>query len=157
MISPLGSHINNALLHNGTRGERALSRSYMSCSLRPTPAYASCKAKGTAGPGRSILNQVSNRLFGTLEEAEQPQFDDNGVPACKVISAKLQLFIVCRLGKSFASLHCQYLSLHVDYYSDRLWQFCPLIFIFSFETCNLSDNIPHIHFNLVTACLRDAL
>jgi hypothetical protein len=86
----------------------------MSCALRPTP-YASYKAKGTLGPGRSILNQVSNKLVGTLEEAEQPQFDDNGVPACKVISAKLQLFIVCRLGKSFASLHCQYLSSHADY------------------------------------------
>lgn len=160
MISPLGSHMNNALLHNGTRGERALSRSYMSCALmpsRPAPAYAFCKAKGSLGPGRSILNQVSNKLFGILEEAEQSQFDDIGVPACKVISAKLQLFIVCRLGKSFASLHCLYLSSHDDYYADRLWQLRSLILSFAFKTCILSETIPRLLFNLVTACLRDAL
>lgn len=98
----------------------------MSCTYIPsrsTPAYGSCKAKGTAGPGRSILNQVSSKLFGTLEEAEQPHYDDNDVPACKVISAKLQLFIVCRLGKSSTRHHCQYLSSHVDYFADRLWLF----------------------------------
>jgi hypothetical protein len=131
--------------------------SYAFMPSRPTTAYASCKAKGTAGPGRSILNQVSNKLFGTLEEAEQPQFDDSGLPACKVISAKLQLFIVCRLGKSFASLHYQYLSSHVDYCADRMWQFCPLIFILTYETCNLFEGIPHSHFKLVTACLRNAI
>ena len=64
-----------------------------------TPVCVAYKGKATQGPARSILNQVSTKIFGTLDEAEQPQDDDSNFPACKDISAKLQLFIVCRLGK----------------------------------------------------------
>ena len=74
------------------------------------PALAPYTARGTLGSGKSLLNHVSNKIFGTLyleQEAEEPQDDDGTWAARKDIQAKLQLFIVCRLGMLLACNHCQ--------------------------------------------------